>query len=59
MVLGLVKIKRKTIGFVLRYGGIGFLVATSIYAKQNRLDLASLSLLFLAFCFIISSLFWK
>jgi hypothetical protein len=59
MVLGLVKIERKTIGFVLRYGGIGFLIATSIYAKQNGVDPASLSLLFLAFCFIISSLFWK
>jgi hypothetical protein len=57
MVLGLVKIKRKTIGFVLRHGGIGFLIATSIYAKQDGLDLASLSLLVLALCLIIS--FWQ
>jgi hypothetical protein len=58
-VFRLVKIKRKTIGFVLKYCGIGFLIASLIHIGQNGLNLSSFGLLLLAFCLIISSLFWK
>jgi hypothetical protein len=49
------------IKIILRYSGLGLMLATVIYSEQTGagLDIKTGSMFFLALCWLASSWFWK
>jgi len=50
---------RQRIGFILKYSGLGLLVAVAFYLSQNSFDYNALGISILGLSFVISSVILK